>query len=230
VYGELAPPAREAWLDALHEDSPKLSVPLVAVYAPLLAVESDPARRDRIERAIADDGVPDDEGPRSIRALQGIAPDGSRVLALVSPLYLSFVQVLWCRYSNEGFVWVRHDPILRGKDAPADGVSSDGVILEPTPLTPVVEDLAHAVLAQRRNGRELPRPLQLFAHLFDARLDDGGSSGEPDSAPIPLVDDGGSPGQSRRAGEPALDPGRAGKPALDPGSAPIPPDDDALLP
>jgi hypothetical protein len=177
VYGELAPPAREAWLDALIEDSPKLSVPLVAVYAPLLAVESDPARRDRIERAIADDGLPDLDGPRPIRALQGIAPDGARVLALVSPLYLSFVQVLWCRYSGEGFEWVRHDPILRGKDAPTDGVSADGVILDATPLTPVVEDLAHAVLAQRRRGLELPRPLQLFAHLFDARLDDESSLG-----------------------------------------------------
>ena len=44
--------------------------------------------------------------------------------------------------------------------------------LEATPLTPVIEELAHAVLAQRRKGLELPKPLQLFAHLFDARVDD----------------------------------------------------------
>src|SRR3954471_18458270 len=52
VYGELAPEARDAWLDALREDAPKLDVPKVAIYAPLLAVEVDPARRTRIEQEI----------------------------------------------------------------------------------------------------------------------------------------------------------------------------------
>jgi hypothetical protein len=108
-----------------------------------------------------------------VRALRGIAGDGARVLALVSPLYLRFVDVLFCRYTaDEGFVWVRHDALLDERDAPADGAAIDGVTLETTPLTPVVEELAHAVLAQRRSGRELPRALHLFAHLFDARVDD----------------------------------------------------------
>src|SRR5262245_28843214 len=49
VYGELASGARDAWLNALAEDAPRLAVPAVAIYAPLLAVESDPARRERIE-------------------------------------------------------------------------------------------------------------------------------------------------------------------------------------
>src|SRR5215218_8664375 len=52
VYGELGPEARDAWLDALLEDEAKLEVPKVAIYAPLLAVEADEARRERIERAI----------------------------------------------------------------------------------------------------------------------------------------------------------------------------------
>jgi len=171
VYGELAPEARDAWLDALREDAPKLDVPKVAIYAPLLSVESDPSRRERIEQAIGDDH--DTPGDLSgVRALHGIASDGARVVALVSPLYLSFVRVLFCRYMcDEGFVWVRHDPILRAKDAPADGAIVDDVILEVTPLNPVIEELAHAVLAQGRRGIELPRSLQLFANLFTASVE-----------------------------------------------------------
>lgn len=171
VYGELAPEARDAWLDALREDAPKLDVPKVAIYAPLLSVEADPLRRERIEKAIGDDvEAPGDL--TGVRALRGIAADGARVVALVSPLYLNFVRVLFCRYvSDEGFVWVRHDPILAAKDAPMDGAIVDGVLLEATPLNPVIEELAHAVLAQGRRGIELPRSLQLFANLFTAYVD-----------------------------------------------------------
>ncbi|MFO0757571.1 MAG: hypothetical protein U0359_13830 [Byssovorax sp.] len=171
VYGELAPEARDAWLDALTEDGPVLSVPKVAIYAPLLSVEGDPARRERIEQAIgADfDGAP---GGEEIRVLSGVAADGSRIAALVSPLYLSFVRVLWCRYAPDwGFHWVRHDPILASKNAPHAGVSVDGLRLEPVPLSPAIEELALAVLAQRRRGAELPPSLRLFAHLFDPHLE-----------------------------------------------------------
>ncbi|APR87110.1 hypothetical protein A7982_12459 [Minicystis rosea] len=175
VYRDLDEAARDAWLDALMEDSPELAVPAVAVYAPLLAVESDPARRARIVEAIVSDVSPRSD-PRRARALRGIAPGGERVIALVSPLYLRFVEVLWCRYAVDGgFTWVRHDAILADKDAPADGASLDDVVLEATPITPVIEELAHAVLAQRRHGRALPEPLHLFAHLFDARVDEGGA-------------------------------------------------------
>jgi len=171
VYGELAPEARDAWLDALREDAPKLDVPNVAIYAPLLSVEADPHRRERIEEAIGGDlDAPGDL--TGVRALRGIASDGARVVALVSPLYLSFVRVLFCRYmSDEGFVWVRHDPILGAKDAPEDGAIVDDVLLEATPLNPVIEELALAVLAQGRRGIELPRSLQLFANLFTASVE-----------------------------------------------------------
>jgi hypothetical protein len=170
VYGELAPEARDAWLDALREDEPKLDVPKVAIYAPLLAVEADPARRERIEQAIGG-SLEEPSELRDVRALRGIADDGARVVALVSPLYLSFVRVLFCRYhADEGFVWVRHDPILGEKDAPSDGAIVDNVVLEATPLNPVIEELAHAVLAQGRRGIEMPRSLHLFTHLFDAHV------------------------------------------------------------
>jgi hypothetical protein len=172
VYRDLDVDARDALLTALTEDSRALPVPKVAIYAPLLAVESDPGRRARIELAIGSD-VGADPNRRRVRALRGIAADGARVLALVSPLYLRFVDVLFCRYTaDDGFVWVRHDSLLDERDAPADGADVDGVAVEATPLNPVIEELAHAVLAQRRHGRELPPALHLFAHLFDAHVDD----------------------------------------------------------
>jgi hypothetical protein len=172
VYQDLDEDGRDALLSVLTEDSPELAVPRVAIYAPLLAVESDPVRRARIETAIGSD-VGAGPDPRRVRALRGIAKDGARVLALVRPLYLRFVDVLFCRYFvDEGFVWVHHDALLDDDDAPRHGAAIDGVLLEATPLTPVIEELAHAVLAQRRRGRDLPPDLHLFAHLFDACVDD----------------------------------------------------------
>lgn len=169
LYGELAPDARDAWLDALAEDAPRLAVPAVAIYAPLLAVETDDKRRERIERAIGESFF-SSTGP--VKALRGIAKDGARVAALVAPLYLSFVRVLWCRYvPEEGFAWARHDPMLRADQAPKDGVHSDGVHLEATPLKLVIEELAHAVLAQRRKGAPLPSCLHLFADMFNAEIE-----------------------------------------------------------
>ncbi len=172
VYRSLDAPARDAFLDAVTEDAPNLAVPAVAIFAPLLAAESDPDRRARIERAITDDtGAHLSAHP--IRVLRGVARDGARVLAVVSPLYLRFVDVLFCRYFDDaGFVWVRHDALVADEDAPVAGALLDGVALEETPLEPVIEELAHAVLAHRRRGEDLPPALQLFAHLFDAHLPD----------------------------------------------------------
>ncbi|HVY46698.1 MAG TPA: hypothetical protein VHB21_12505 [Minicystis sp.] len=175
VYADLAPEARDAWLDALQEDAPRLDVPKVAVYAPLLAVEADPARRRRIQDAVSDEPI--SASARATSALRGIARDGSRIVALVVPLYLDFVRVLWCRFvPDEGFAWAHHDGILAARDAPHDGLVVDGVALEATPLTLVVEELAHAVLATSRRGTPMPPSLRPFAGLFDAHL-------EPDHMP-----------------------------------------------
>ncbi|WP_437980827.1 hypothetical protein [Sorangium sp. So ce117] len=170
VYGELGPEAREAWLDVLAEDAPKLQVPAVAIYAPLLSVESDAGRRERIEVAI--EGGEHAPRPAGGFALRGVAAGGDRVVALVTPLYLRFVRVLWCRYLPEdGIAWARHDPIVRAEDAPGPGILLDGAQLEATPIKLVIEELCHAVLAQRRKGAELPPSLQLCADLFDAHLE-----------------------------------------------------------
>jgi hypothetical protein len=168
VYGELAPDARTAWLDALAEDAAGLAAPILALYAPLLAVEESADRRARIHAAIAD-SLPA-RGERL--AFRGIASGAERITVLVAPLYLDFVAVLACRYHpDRGFAWASHEPIQRDIDAPRAGTHLDGAVLEATPLNPVVEELAHAVLAQRRYGKAIPPALQAFTSLFDVRLE-----------------------------------------------------------
>ena len=109
---------------------------------------------------------------RPVRALSAIAPGGARVVALIQPVYLRFVRVLWCRFSpDEGVFWARHDSLVSEADAPRSGTVVDGLSLEPTPLPPVVEELAHAILAHRRRGAELPSSLREFADLFDTDVE-----------------------------------------------------------
>jgi hypothetical protein len=167
AYMELDGAARDTWLGALEQDRERVDVPRIAVYAPLLAVESDPERRHRIHTAI---------GPEDLRAtprtpaygLTGMSRHGLRVAAVVTPLYLEFVQVLACGYScRTGFEWVRHDPIVESRRAPCRGDVIEGVALDRTlPLNLIVDELAEAVLAHRRNGRSLPEALRVFADLF----------------------------------------------------------------
>lgn len=170
VYGALSDEGRDAWLAALEEDGPKLGVPKVALYAPILSVESNAMRLERIRAAIAGE-----LGPVSARhtvALRGVSADRMRVAALVAPLYADFVQVLWCRYSpHVGFDWVRLDPLRRAGDVPLSGSRAEGATLESTPLKLVVEELALAILAQRRRGCEIPTSMVNFANLFDAKLE-----------------------------------------------------------
>lgn len=177
AYRDLDAKGRDTWLAALEYDAQRLAVPKVALYAPLLAVESDPARRARITAALG----PADESftPRSAaRALSGKAPDGTRIAALITPLYLDFAQVVACRYLSEsGFIWVRHDPIVDRRRAPQPGDVIDGVVLESVPMKPVIDELSLAVLAQRRSGREIPEALRVFADLFGPTV--GGSTPPP---------------------------------------------------
>jgi hypothetical protein len=171
AYEALDGSDRTLWLDALDQDAPQLSVPSVALYAPLLSVETDPARRARIWAAVR----ADDPGclPRAAsRALRGVAPNGDRIVVVVIPLYLRFVHVLASRiHPHDGFVWVKRDPIVKDEDALRSSCELDGVVLESTPLKPVVEELAHAVLAHRRSGRCLPSALKPFADIFQPAFD-----------------------------------------------------------
>ncbi len=175
LYAGLKPEARDAWLDALAEDGPTLSIPPLALYAPLLGVEADESRRARMEEAIAlGHGVVDEAivAPPETRALSGMANSGARVAALIQPVYLQFVRVLWCRFvPDEGISWARHDSLLSDTQTPKPGDVLEGVTLERTPWAAVVEELAHAVLAHRRRKLELPASLREFADLFDADVE-----------------------------------------------------------
>lgn len=166
AYKDLDGGARDRWLSALEHDAERANVPRIAVYAPLLAVESDPERRTRITEAIGPADVA--ATPRvAASALCGSTQDGLRVAAIVTPLYLDFVQVLACGYREDGgFEWVKHDPIVDRRDAPRPGDTLDEAVMESTPLKPLVDQLAHAVLAHQRNGREIPEALRVFADLF----------------------------------------------------------------
>jgi hypothetical protein len=182
AYESLPPDARDAWLDALDVDAPTLEVPQVALFAPLLAVESEPARRARIEARIASDPYARPAGYGEAQALRGVADDGTHACVIVAALYLDFVQMIECRYTpSGGFVTVRHDPLRHAGDlTPVYDV--DGIVVEPTPLRVVIEELAHAVLADRRRHQATPPALASFAHLFGPHLDD---VDDDDSRPPP---------------------------------------------
>lgn len=175
AYKDLDGPGRDTWLQALDQDAHRVGVPRIAVYAPLLAVESDPDRRQRINDAV---------GPADARAvprgptvgLHGRLREGGYVAAVVSPLYLDFVQVLACGYRpDKGFDWVRHDPIVERSRAPVPGHWLEGAELESTPMKALVDELAVTVLAHQRSGRPLPEALRVFADLFGPSHN-GGSS------------------------------------------------------
>jgi hypothetical protein len=177
AYGSLGDDARDAWLDALESDAKDLDVPPIALYAPLLGVEGDASRRGRMVDAIAA-GAP--AAPRMTEALRGETAAGDRVCVVLHPLYLDFVEMLVCRYHpDEGIALAQHDPMRHVQDVPrVAGVTEsgfDGVALEQVPLEDVVEELAHAVVADRREGREAPAVLARFSHLFGLDLSRSGS-------------------------------------------------------
>jgi hypothetical protein len=167
TYKSLDIEGRDAWLSALDIDVPETSAPAIALYAPLLAVEDDEKRRSRIERALLKHGAP---APTNVlRGLRGEGP-GRRIVVLVAPLYLDFVEVLTCEFEGErGFREVRHDPIRTAAQAPSDGDLFEGVELEAVPLEPLIEELAHAVVKHRRVHDRLPPALARYVDLFAPR-------------------------------------------------------------
>lgn len=167
TYRSLPVDGREAWIDALEIDAPDVGAPAIALYAPLLGVEDDPGRRARIESALLKHGAP---VPQNVlRALVGEHHE-RRLVVIINPLYLDFVEVLTCVMDGDaGFRDVRHDPIRRAAEAPRAGDVVEEVELEARPMEVVIEELAHAVVAHRRRGAQLPAPLVRFADLFTPR-------------------------------------------------------------
>ena len=166
AYEQLDATGREAWIDSLAQDALELGVPRIAVYAPLLAVEVDGKRRQRIQSALG----PHESGaaPRqATRALLGSGRGDLRVAVLVAPLYMDFVQVMACGYRvAESFDWVRHDPIVSMGSVPRAGERVEGVVVEASPLKGVIDELALTIVAHQRSQGQLPPALRAFAHVF----------------------------------------------------------------
>jgi hypothetical protein len=168
TYRSLDIEGRNAWIDALELDAPDVGAPAIALYAPLLAVEDDEARRSRIQAALMKEDAPVPTNVlRGLRGQASAAP--SRIVVIVHPLYLDFVEVLTCTIDEDGFSDVKHDPIRNAGTAPKPGDSIGGAELEAVPLEPLVEELAHAVVAHRRKHQALPPALARFVDLFTLR-------------------------------------------------------------
>lgn len=169
AYQQLDDRERECWLEAVDADAERIGVPPVAVYAPLLAVESDGKRRERIARSVSRAAQTDWErqgSPQRHRALWG-AEGACRVAVLIGPLYLDFVQVIACSYRpGECFDWVRHDPIAKLEQVPRPGSRIGNCVVLETPLQAAIDELAVTVLAHRRTGRAFPEGLCALVDWF----------------------------------------------------------------
>jgi hypothetical protein len=181
AYKALDSSSREVWLEALSQDACELGVPKIAIYAPLLAVESDPSRCKKIEAALGASESAATSGI-SLHALSGVDRKGLRVAAIITPLYLDFVQVLACGYHpGQRFEWVRHDPILLLQKAPKAGSLLGDIRLERTPIKALIDELARTVLGHRRGGEELPAALEVLSDLFTPSLGDDVLDGATES-------------------------------------------------
>lgn len=160
AYESLGPEGREAWLDALDQDAPDVGVPKIALYAPLLGVEDDEERRGRIILNVVG-AARKSTPPRALLGQRG----EDRVCLIVSPLYLDFVEILFCRYDPDVGIreawhkWLAHvtDVAKHGAEV---GATKDAA------LPMIVEELAHAVVADRRAGRAAPPSLVRYMDLF----------------------------------------------------------------
>ncbi len=161
AYESLQPDGRDAWLEALEADAADVGIPEVALFAPLLAVEHDDERRLRIASHVT--GAPRRSTPP--RALVGTI-GGLSVCVIVSPLYLDFVELLTCKYDpDHGIHEAKHDWLVHARRL-EDLQRELGTKLSERPLAHVVEELAHAVVADRRAGRPAPEDLLRYIDLF----------------------------------------------------------------
>lgn len=164
AYRDLDDKGRERWLSTVEQDARELSIPSVALFGPLLGVENDSARRAWLLEQIGNDTP---SMPRGVhQALCGNTAGGIRVIVLVLPLYLDFVQLLSLGVVQGCFAWVRHDPIALVGKAPRHGEFVDGAKLEQAPLKSALDEVAVAILGHRRSGSELPEPLHALVDLL----------------------------------------------------------------
>jgi len=108
-------PAERSGSTPSTRTAPLLSVPKVAVYAPLLSVETEPVRRARIERPSAIGGVI--PARPAGRALRGIASNGDRIVAVGATPLLICACPRVPHPARGRLVWARRDPIIHDRDA-----------------------------------------------------------------------------------------------------------------
>jgi hypothetical protein len=182
VYSRMTDVERDRWLNELERDVSCFSVPAVAVFAPLLAVEVNGPRRARMQEMMRLH-TPFSVAREPLRALLG-ETSLCRCAVLVAPVYLDFFQVLACTFiPGERFLQVAHDPILRRAEAPVAGlcthvelcklagVGGESLWLDETPVTSVVDELAVTIVAHERSGQVLPEALRSFSDWFSLRCD-----------------------------------------------------------
>lgn len=169
AYREMDLAGRERWLASLEFDAPAVDVPAIALYAPLLAVENDPERRERLIFAMGEafsSAGPTSEASVPRQAFTGEARDGTLVYVVATPLYLRFCQVLACGVSRGEFQWVKHDPIVGPGGVPVAGDELKGARLQKAPMKAVLDELAVAVLSHQRTGKKLPDALSILGDLL----------------------------------------------------------------
>lgn len=172
AYREMDSTGRERWLASLELDAPAVNVPAVALYAPLLAVENDPERRERLVCALGqalaahEESSPEPSPGVPSQALSGVAADGTRVYVVATPLYLNFCQVLACGVRAGAFHWVRHDPIVGSEGVPKVGDELKGARLGQAGMKTVLDQLALVVLSHQRSGKPLPEALSILGDLL----------------------------------------------------------------
>ena len=178
AYEALDEGGRNAVLDILEKDVATLAVPRIAVFAPLLSVERDSQRRDRIRIAIGSDM--DERRQISARALMGTRSDGDQIIVAETHAYLDFVRLTVCRLDpDHGIRWVRSEPLVHARDATKPGTRMYEADLEPLPVRTAVDIIARAIVAQRRRDGVLPPSLLPLLELFDVGTEDplGGKDG-----------------------------------------------------
>ncbi len=173
AYESLGSDGRDAWLDALETDAPDVDVPRIALYAPLLGVEEDEERRARIILNVV--GAARKSTPP--RAWIGSRGD-DRVCLIVTPLYLDFVEILYCLYDPDVGIRDAWHKWLAHKDEVTRAAAEVGIGMREGPLPQVVEELAHAVVADQRSGRKAPPSLVRYIDLFAPDLAHPARDGE----------------------------------------------------
>ncbi len=177
VYGSLSPDERDAWLDAVASDLGPAGVAhrgVAAAYAPLLAHEEDPVRRERILGEISRAGLGGEVGV--MKAFMGAGRFSFErlpcsIIVLLRGLAFDLSEALVCAVTEEADGERIRAATYLGL---ASAVEAERVALEmgaPCTLSPVdpreaTDKIAHGIWSDARRGREPFADLTAAAHFF----------------------------------------------------------------